>query len=123
MDDLHIQKTGVVHQDQAGLVLGQQLHPFRFIGKAGTGHAEPGQALDQVSPEEIAFSRHPVFRAGKSQSFFIRDMLNADFQNSARPSLLYIVTLRILIDIIPKKPNSVKDWSQFPLLPALDTFL
>jgi hypothetical protein len=115
VDDLHIQKAGVVHQNQARLIFIQKLHPFRFIGESCTCHTEPGQALNQVPPEEIALFRHSVFGAGQGQCFFVGDIFYADLQISAHPSFYIMIMMQLKYGfIIPKNRCFVKDWTHLP---------
>ena len=69
MGNLHILKTGVIHQNQAGLLFSQSFQPLRFIAEAGSGHADKSQQPDQYPPEDSGLSGFFVLWAGQRHDF------------------------------------------------------
>ena len=78
VDDLHIQETGVVHQDQAGLVLVDALQ-VHFIFKFRAHEAEEAQHLDQQPPEQIDAAGRFALGLGQSHDLFIVHGLDSCF--------------------------------------------
>ena len=75
--DLHIQKAGVVHQDQAGLFF-ELLQALSFVFEFSAGHAENRQNLDEDTPEKVRLFRIFMLGPGQSHDFVIVHMLDAD---------------------------------------------
>ena len=73
--NLHIQETGVVHQDQAGLVLADAVQ-LRLVFEAGAHHAEDAQQPDQAAPEKIGLPGGLMGRPGQRHNGVIVQFLD-----------------------------------------------
>ena len=78
MGDLHVQEAGVVHQDQAGLVLVDAVE-LDLIFEAGAHQAEEAQELDQQTPEQIDPAGGLVLRTGQGHDGLIIHIFDGGF--------------------------------------------
>lgn len=71
----------MVHQDQTGFILVDELHPLFFHFKAGTGKAEYGQQADQGTPKDIRLDGHFMTGTGQGDCFIVIKFFDAGLQN------------------------------------------
>ena len=79
VSDLHIQETGMVHKNQAGLFF-EFFQTFYLVFKFGAGHAENGEDSNEDTPKNVGFFGAFVLIAGDGGDLVIVHMLDTCLQ-------------------------------------------
>ena len=71
----------MVHQDQAGFILADEIHPLLLQLEAGSCHAEHRQQADQGTPKDIRLDGLFMTGTGQGDCFIVIEFFDAGFQN------------------------------------------
>ena len=80
---LHIDKAGVVHEDEARLFPAHQLHTLGGIAEPGRQQVRDGQQTDQAAQQEAGPQGLAMLRAAQSHHLRIAFLSNGDLHNEA----------------------------------------
>ena len=71
----------MVHQNQAGFILADEIHPLLLQLEAGSCHAEHRQQADQGTPKDIRLDGLFMTGTGQGDCFIVIEFFDAGFQN------------------------------------------
>ena len=75
----------MIHQDQAGLILGDILQALGLIGEAGTQQCKVAEHIDQRPPEDIGLLWRLVTGTGQCHHGIVVHFFDGGFHKHAHP--------------------------------------